>query len=234
MLRVFEQCDCMEGMQKYKDILTSRRVLAIVDPPYGINIANNLAKNKGGADSWKQHKNKTWDNTRPDAEYFNIVKELSTNQIIFGANYFVYNLPSITKGWIIWDKVNHSLTMSDAEIIYSSFNCKTRIYQENFGSERGVLSFLGDIHPTQKSTMLYKWLLENYSKDHDLILDTHVGSASSLIACEEFGIDYIGFELDEDYYRDAKNRLEKARFIRENKTAEECYVNDLALFKDAI
>lgn len=85
-------------------------------------------------------------------------------------------------------------------------------------------------HPTQKPIALYKWLLENYVKGHDLILDTHVGSASSLIACEEFGIDYIGFELDPDYYRDAKARLEKARYEREAKKAEVCVTEGLSLF----
>lgn len=203
----FENKDCMSVLPFIPDEYFD---LAIVDPPYGINIAKNFDHYKGGTKSWKKHKNKDWDKTTPPKEYFWELKRVAKNQIIFGANYFIYNLPSITKGWIVWDKVNHELTMSDCEIIYTSFNCKTKVYKENFGTERGVNNLYGDIHPTQKSTRLYKWLLRNYAKAGDFILDTHVGSGSSLIACIELGFNYYGTEIDKEYFDSASVRISKA------------------------
>ena len=200
--------DCLPAMRGMRDKEFS---LAICDPPYGIGIAKNLEKNKGGTESWKKHINKKWDNSRPNKQYFQELQRVSHNQIIFGANYFIYDLPSITKGWIIWDKTNYKLTMSDCEIIYTSFNCKTRLYRENFGAERGVNNLYGDIHPTQKSSKLYKWLLRNYAKPGDKILDTHLGSGSIAIACHDYGFDLVGYELDPDYYKAAVERFEKHR-----------------------
>ena len=112
-----------------------------------------------------------------------------------------------TKGWIVWDKGQHGLTMSDCELAYSSFNCPTRVVIIN----RVELLKEGTIHPTQKPIKLYKWLLKNYAKQGDKILDTHVGSASSLIACHQMGFEYLGFEIDEEYYNKAVERLETVK-----------------------
>lgn len=229
MTRIFENIDCMQGMEKYKDILTSRKVLAIVDPPYGIGAGSVSFKNGTSKNNGMNFKVRDWDTKTPDEHYFDSIYKVSKNQIIWGANYLTPHLrPSM--GWILWDKGTGDNSYADGELAFSSFEKAMRIFKYSWVGANAKDSD-GRYHPTQKPIKLYKWLLENYAKDHDLILDTHVGSASSLIACEEYGIDYIGFERDKDYYGDAKNRLENARFIRENKKADKCYVNDLALFQ---
>lgn len=206
MTQIFENIDCMLGMEKYSDLLKSRKVLAIVDPPY--QIADNPSRHGGsGAGKLKNRvlnqsarKFKGWD-VKPNKEYFDKIFSLTTNQIIWGGNYF--DLPP-TRGFIVWDKKQPFPNFSRAEYAWISFQVPSKIFE--FDNRTG-----GKIHPTQKPIELYKWILENYGKDHDLILDTHVGSASSLIACEEMGFDYIGFELDEDYYKAATKRIEDYR-----------------------
>jgi len=195
--------DCMEGMKQFPDKYFE---LAIVDPPYGIGIdGQKLSINKNPKHNRKEHARKEWDSDIPTAEYFRELERVSQNQIIWGANYFVEHLIKGTKGWIVWDKGQHGLTMSDCELAYSSFDCPTRVKILN----RVELLKDGTIHPTQKPVALYKWLLMNYAKQGDKILDTHVGSASSLIACYDMGFDYIGFEIDEDYYKAAQKRIEE-------------------------
>jgi len=193
--------DCMEGMKQFPDKYFE---LAIVDPPYGIGMdgqKESICKNP--KHNRKLHKKKDWDNSIPSKEYFKELERVSKNQIIWGANYFVKHLEKGTKGWVVWDKGQHGLTMSDCELAYSSFNVPTRVVVIN----RVELLKDGTIHPTQKPVALYKWLLKNYAKPGDKILDTHVGSASSLIACEDLGFPYIGFEIDKDYYEAAQKRL---------------------------
>lgn len=195
--------DCMEGMKQFPDKYFE---LAIVDPPYGIGVDGqkqsiNLNNPKANR---KAHDFKGWDNEIPTAEYFAELERVSKNQIIWGANYFVEHLHKGTKGWVVWYKGQEGLTMSDAELAYSSFDCATRVVKIN----RVELLKDGTVHPTQKPIKLYKWLLKNYAKEGDKILDTHVGSASSLIACHNYGFDYIGFEIDKEYYEKAKERLE--------------------------
>jgi site-specific DNA-methyltransferase (adenine-specific) len=152
----------------------------------------------------KEHVQKDWDSAIPKKEYFNELFRVSKNEIIWGGNYFVEHLEKGTKGWIVWDKGQHGLTMSDAELAFSSFQKPTRVKVIN----RVALLIDGTIHPTQKPVALYKWLLKNYAKQGNLILDTHVGSASSLIACYDMGFDAVGFELDADYYKASKQRLD--------------------------
>ena len=194
--------DCMEGMKQFPDKYFE---LAIVDPPYGIGMdgqKESICKNP--KHNRKLHKKKDWDNSIPSKEYFKELERVSKNQIIWGANYFVKHLEKGTKGWVVWDKGQHGLTMSDCELAYSSFSCPTRVVVIN----RVELLKDGTIHPTQKPVKLYKWLLANYAKPGDKILDTHVGSGSSLIACYEYGFDFIGFEIDKDYYEAAQKRLQ--------------------------
>ena len=201
MIEYFNE-DCMAGMARYSDKYFD---LAIVDPPYGIGIDGQKESiNKNPKYSRKHHEKKNWDSSIPDAEYFRELERVSVNQIVWGGNYFVEHLHKGTKGWIVWDKGQHGLTMSDCELAYSSFDCPTRVVVIN----RVELLKDGTIHPTQKPIKLYKWLLTNYAKPGDLILDTHVGSASSLIACYDLGFDAVGFEIDEEYYRISRERLE--------------------------
>lgn len=213
----FINMDCMEGMKEYPD---NHFDLAIVDPPYGISFdGNTTVKGRGGKantfSNIQHHNKKGWDEKRPDSNYFYELQRVSKNQIIWGGNYYADLLPP-KKGWIFWDKkitnANNS-NFSDGELAWSSFDCILR---------RFVYDWIGfgylnnpqkekKIHPTQKPVALYIWLLKNYAKHGDLILDTHVGSASSLIACEQIGFDYVGFELDTDYYKAAVKRIEESR-----------------------
>lgn len=189
------------GLQSYPDKFFS---LAIVDPEYGIGAAK---MNMGlGVKKWT--KGKSWDAKPPSKEYFNEIFRVSKNQIIWGGNYFTDKIP-VSKGWIFWDKDQvEGISFSDGELAWTSFDFvlkKVRIEYAGFrGNDLG-----GKIHPTQKPVALYRWLLENYAKPGDLILDTHVGSASSLIACEQMGFEYHAFELDPDYYEAAVNRMSK-------------------------
>jgi len=197
--------DCMEVLKLMPDKSID---LCIVDPPYGIGIdgqKESICKNP--KHNRKQHDKKNWDNAIPDKKYFKELERVSKNQIIWGGNYFVPHLDKGTKGWIVWDKGQHGLTMSDCELAYSSFNIPTRVVIIN----RVELLKDGTIHPTQKPVKLYEWILSNYAKQGDKILDTHVGSASSLIACHNLGFQYVGFELDKEYYEKSLDRLETAK-----------------------
>jgi site-specific DNA-methyltransferase (adenine-specific) len=203
-INTVENIDCMEMLKKcppkYFD-------LAIVDPPYGIgrdgqreSICKNPKHNR------KEHIKKSWDTSPPPTEYFEELFRVSKNQIIWGGNYFIENLyPS--KGWMTWYKGQNDLTMSDIELAWSSFNKPARQIEIN----RVQLIVEGDtIHPTQKPVKLYRWLLGRYAAAGDLILDTHVGSGSSIIACIEGGFNYYGCEIDKEYYEAAKKRIGRA------------------------
>ena len=195
--------DCLQALKSYGDNYFD---VAIVDPPYGIGIdgqkqsinINNPKANR------KAHDFKGWDNEIPTAEYFAELERVSKNQIIWGANYFVEHLHKGTKGWVVWYKGQEGLTMSDAELAYSSFDCATRVVKIN----RVELLKDGTIHPTQKPVKLYKWLLENYAKKDWKILDTHLGSGSIAIACWDMGYDLTAYEVDKEYFDNACKRLE--------------------------
>ena len=176
--------DCVAGMREYPDKYFD---LAIVDPPYGIGISGQKEKKQGKKSDRKYHEEKNWDLSIPEKEYFLELFRVSKNQIIWGANYFVEHLFQGKKGWIVWDKAQHGLTMSDCELAFSSFDFPTRIFKQN----RVILLQEGTIHPTQKPIKLYEWLLMNYAKEGDKILDTHLGSGSSRIAAYRNGFDFI-------------------------------------------
>ena len=194
----FYNLDCMDGMAQFPDKFFE---LAIVDPPYGIGAANMTM----GSGVHAFTKGKQWDNCTPDAPYFDELFRVSKNQIIWGGNYFTNHLPP-SKHWAIWDKVNPNLSFAECEMAWIKDGKLTRIFKHYAAMPDGV-----KIHPTQKPIALYKWLLSNYAKPGDKILDTHVGSASSLIACHQMGYEYWGFELDPDYYKAATERLNNAK-----------------------
>ena len=186
----FRNVDCMELMAEFED---NHFDLAIVDPPYGIGIAKNPVR--------QQHEKKEWDNAIPKREYFDELKRVSKHQIIWGGNYFLDHLGN-TQGFFIWDKVQpFEFSLAMCEFAWTSFQKPAKIFT------RSVLAERGKIHPTQKPIHLYTWLLSNYAKEGDKILDTHVGSASSLIACHQLGFDVTGSEMDEDYYKNAQQRI---------------------------
>jgi len=198
--------DCMEAMRRIPDKYFD---LAICDPPYGIGQDGQQQRiTANPKHSRKHHERKGWDKETLPREYFAELERVSVNQIIWGGNYFVPMLDKGTKGWIVWDKGQHGLTMSDCELAYSSFDCPTRVVVIN----RAQLQAEGvTIHPTQKPIKLYTWILQNYAKSGDKILDTHAGSASSLIACHDMYFDFIGFEIDAGYYKKANERLTAAQ-----------------------
>ena len=194
----FLQGDCMEYMKTMPDNYAD---LAICDPPYGIGMDGGNVGYKG----FNNFEKKSWDSKPPDRKYFDELMRVSKNQIIWGGNYF--ELPP-TRCFLIWDKGEgfYNRTYAEAELAWTSFDKNIKIFKRD-PLAKG--DYHGKIHPTQKPVALYKWLLKNYAKPGDKILDTHVGSASSLIACHDLGFEYLGFELDPDYYRMATERLEQ-------------------------
>lgn len=198
--------DCMEGMKRYKD---KHFDLAIIDPPYGIGMDGG----KIGGDNCgraKDYTKKSWDIKPPDKAYIAELQRVSRNQIVFGANHFISIMPYDSSCWVVWDKDNTG-NFADCELAWTSFKTAVRkfTYRWNGMLQGDMANKELRIHPTQKPVKLYKWLLHNYANPGDLILDTHVGSASSLIACHLLGFDAVGFELDEGYYKESKERLER-------------------------
>jgi len=209
MINLYNQ-DCLEAMKKMDD---NSYNLAIVDPPYGINMDG------GKIGKGKKMEKKNWDNQTPTKEYFNQLFRVSRNQIIWGGNYFTDKL-LVTKSWLYWDKMQDGFgkTFSSGELAWTSFDYVMKQirykWQGNYcGFEKNITiktSFhYKKIHPTQKPVALYAWILNNYAKEGDKILDTHLGSGSIAIACHNLGFDLDGYELDVDYYEAASKRLKE-------------------------
>jgi site-specific DNA-methyltransferase (adenine-specific) len=194
----FYNMDCMEGMAQFPDKYFE---LAIVDVPYGIG-ADNMEMGKGLNKKWATDKN--WDSERPSQKYFDELLRVTQRAMVWGGNYF--NLP-ITGGWVFWDKCrDKDISFGDGELCWTNFLSVIKTAKIRYDGFVGADD--GDrIHPCQKPVKLYEWLLSHYAKQGDKILDTHVGSASSLIACHNMGFEYWGFELDEDYYKASSERL---------------------------
>ena len=198
--------DCLDAMKQMHD---DQFDLAIVDPPYGINI-NKQSQGKGGGVAKKiEYTKKDWDSSSPDKLYFEELIRVSKNQIVFGANHFISKIPFDSSCWIIWDKDNGETDFADCELAWTSFKTSVRKFKWKWS---GMLQ--GDmknkeqrIHPTQKPVKLYEWILDNYAKNGDKILDTHIGSGSTAIACHNRGFDLTGFEIDEEYFNAAVKRL---------------------------
>jgi len=193
--------DNMDLMSRYED---NHFDLAIVDPPYGIGIDGQKENIKDGVQIRKAHSFKDWDNECPNKDYFNELKRVSKHQIVWGANYFPQFLEK-SKGWVVWYKGQMGLTMSDCELAYSNIKSPTRvvnIHRTHIWKEK-------PIHPTQKPVKLYEWLLMNYAKEGDKILDTHLGSGSIAIACHNLNFNLTACELDKEYYEAAMKRLKQ-------------------------
>ena len=185
--------DCMAVMARYPDNYFE---LACVDPPYGIDVTK---MNMGSRKTVRPDKSKSWDSAVPDEKYFNELFRVSKNQVIWGGNYF--NLQP-SQYFCIWDKGETMYGRDFAECEYAWVRSGgTRIFK------RGP-NQLDRIHPTQKPAKLYEWILTNYAKEGDKILDTHLGSGSSAIAAHYGGFDFVGCELDEDYYKAARARFD--------------------------
>lgn len=195
----FYNMDCMDGMKEFPDKYFD---LAIVDPPYGIEKAfcatSRIAK-YGNV--------QIVNDAKPTKKYFDELFRVSKDQIVWGFNHLC-DLLRPTKEFVYWYKHQPVSTYSDGELAWTSFTKTAKCFDYPFFGSTG--SDEVRIHPTQKPVALYKWLIENYMPEGGCMLDTHVGSASSLIACRELGIKYVGFEIDEDYYKKAKKRLDAA------------------------
>lgn len=194
--------DCVAGMRQYPDKYFD---LAIVDPPYGIGECGAKNHSRSNATKATLYTAKDWDKEIPNAEYFEELKRVSKNQIIWGGNYFGLSASSC---WIVWDKDN-SGDFADCELAWTSFNTAVRKFTWRWNGmlQQNMKEKEIRIHPTQKPIALYDWLLMKYAKEGDKILDTHLGSGSSRIACYRNGFDFVGFELDKDYYEAQEKRF---------------------------
>jgi len=187
--------DCLEAMKAYPDNYFE---LAIVDPPYGIGEANEKRMQSRGH-SQKKYKGGDWDLEPPNKEYFIELQRVSKNQIIWGANHFIENIQnSNSPCWLFWDKDGFG-DFADGELAWCSFKTAVRKFKWTWNGFRKQ-SPEDRIHPTQKPIALYRWLLQNYAKEGDKILDTHLGSGSSRITADMEGFDFTGYELDKDYF----------------------------------
>ena len=220
----FYNMDCMEAMKTFHDKFFD---LAVVDPPYGIgadrfnngagakdhatlSTAKRLRLNCGSGKLKGRILNRSdcsWDSAPPQKEYFEELRRVAKNQIIWGGNYF--DLPP-TRGIIVWDKIQPWENFSQIEMAWTSFDTPAALFRYSNTTSANP-EHKGKIHPTQKPVALYEWILSRYAKKGDKILDTHVGSASSLIACHRVGLEYWGFEIDPAYYQKAKERLEREK-----------------------
>lgn len=209
MLNVAYNRDCMDAMREMPDKAFD---LAICDPPYGIGASSASfihSGQRGNALAIVKHfEAKEWDNAKPSAEYFAELRRVTKNQIIWGGNHFDLGPSS---AYIVWDKENGTNAYADCELAWSSFPTAVRRFTFRWaGMLQGDMSNKESrIHPTQKPVALYKWLLTNYAKPGDKILDTHLGSQSSRIAAWDLGFEFVGFELDVDYYKAGCERFER-------------------------
>lgn len=238
----FYNMDCMDAMKQFPDGFFD---LAIVDPPYGINVTGRhkagamvggrerpfggkhtntndrgghsskcrgvcTARQMGSCGVGSKFYHAFDDQRPPDEGYFRELERVAQKLIIWGGNYFL-NYLGATKCLITWDKDRRGMDQADCEVAWTNLNDNCRIFKFRWnGMLQGDMKHKEErIHPTQKPVKLYEWLLDKYAKDGDKILDTHVGSASSLIACHRGGYQYWGFEVDETYYRMAKERLDR-------------------------
>jgi site-specific DNA-methyltransferase (adenine-specific) len=188
--------------------------LIIADPPYGIGLSGystqpkkifgRTVKCSGSNFTIKQ-----WDKEKPSIECLDEMRRVSKNQIIFGGNYFAADLPN-SKGWVYWRKNTNGL-FADGELAWTSFDTPLKEFNFTWNGllQQDMKNKERRIHPTQKPAALYRWLLQNYAKPSDSILDPFVGSGSSRIAAHDLGFDFVGYELDADYYAAQEERFKR-------------------------
>jgi len=190
--------DCLPFMKQCED---KQFDLAIVDPPYGIDVKTRVFDD-----------GKSWDSEIPKQEYWTELFRISKNQIVWGGNYFIDYLYA-TKCFLVWDKkMTEKHMMSMAEMAWTSFNTKSLIFKQPPVGDRGFYNIDGTrIHPTQKSIKLYEWQLQHFAKKGDKIIDTFLGSGSIAVACDNLKYDLVGLEIDKDYFDKANERLNQHR-----------------------
>ena len=207
--------DCLQALKAMAD---KQFDLAIVDPPYGIGasadsrVGGSYIVNLGGVKkkvAAKAYTPKDWDFSKPTIEYWNELRRVSKNQIVWGGNYFASNLED-TSCWLVWNKRNGDNNNADCELAWTSFKTAVRMFDWKWNGmlQQNMKNKEDRIHPTQKPVALYKWILENYAEKGSKILDTHLGSGSIAIACWDMGYDLTAYEVDKEYYDNACKRLE--------------------------
>lgn len=211
-MNTIQNIDCIEAMKEIPDQFFD---LAIVDPPFGIKIVSQFKRTINQKKSMMRGSNGIvggeWDDAIPGREYFEELERVSKNRIIWGGNYFLDHLGS-TRCLIVWDKMNGGNPLADAEIAWTSFEKSVRIFRLHHFSKGYESSGPGKkIHPTQKPVKLYKWILSNFAKEGDRILDTHGGSGSLAIASHDLGHEFLIFEIDPEHCQNARKRLEDHR-----------------------
>jgi site-specific DNA-methyltransferase (adenine-specific) len=202
--------DCLEVLKT----LPNKSCLIISDPPYGIDWGrqgNKRHKNwteEGAVEyGWKKYKDFEWDKSIPSKEYFDEMFRVGKNLIIWGGNYMTQYLPP-SQGWLIWDKCQRDFSCADAEMAWTSFDKATRIFSYSRGEHK---AHEDRKHPTQKPLKLMEWCLNLRAQKGDIILDPFMGSGTTLVAAQNLGFEYIGCEINKDYYEVAKNRLAERR-----------------------
>lgn len=199
--------DNMELMARYPDNYFD---LAIVDPPYGIGEDGLKNHSRGKLTKPTKYTPKSWDSSAPNKQYFDELLRVSKNQIVFGANHFISKIPFDSSCWIVWDKKNTG-NFADSELAWTSFKTAVRNFRFRWNGmlQEEMHNKEVRIHPTQKPRQLYNWLLDNYAKEGDKILDTHLGSGSIAIACFERGFELTACELDEEYFNASIKRIKE-------------------------
>lgn len=201
--------DCMELL---KNTPCNAYDLAIVDPPYGIGESGKTNKTRGKLAKSKDYKSFFGDDLKsPSIEYFQELKRVSKNQIIWGANHFISKVPFDSSCWVVWDKDNGNTDFADSELAYTSFKTSVRNFKFKWQGmlQQDMKNKEVRIHPTQKPVKLYEWLLQNYAKEGDRILDTHLGSGSIAIACNRLKFSLTASELDSDYFEASVKRYKE-------------------------
>jgi len=197
--------DCVKALKRFND---NHFDLAIVDPPYGLGMGTVSIPSEKNTNSqqkfYKDLKSKRWDDNTPNKEYFDELKRVSKNQIVWGWNYYVSYFNDCPS-YIVWNK-EASGNYSDCEMAWCSIKGTNKIFKWLWNGFRKQQPE-ERIHPTQKPVALYDWILEQFGSDANLILDTHVGSGSSRIACNKAGKQFVGFEIDKDYYEAQEKRF---------------------------
>ena len=196
--------DCIAGMKKYPDKYFD---LAIVDPPYGIGAGSKKFINRKTANKRAEtfYKDNDWDKCTPELEYWKELMRVSKNWIVWGGNYFTKYLPP-ARCFIVWDKKTGANSYADCELALTNIDSNARIITK-FWLGAHAQDDDGRIHPTQKPIMVYDFIYQNYAKEGDKILDTHLGSGSSRIAAYRNGFDFVGFEIDKDYFEAREKRF---------------------------
>ncbi len=198
--------DCIEGMRKFPDKIFD---LAVVDPPYGIGEDGKSNHSRSKCAKAKLYTPKNWDKEPPSIEYFTELFRVSKNQIVWGANHFISRMPYDSSCWLVWDKENGENDFADCELAWTSFDKAVRRYKFRWaGMLQGNMKDKEiRIHPTQKPVALYDWIFTRFAEKGYKVLDTHLGSGSSRIAANKAGLDFVGFEIDREYYDNGNKRF---------------------------